>query len=202
MKDRTMALSGLFQATELVRQAATHGTWSGYAATTCLSSLLKVEAESVTDIFGSRDRLQVGTETLVSVLEGEARHIESLRYAVGLLQIERKFRRQGKLQHQVGEQLEQIATDYDHGETEASSEQAAERVAALYAESISPIKPRIVVNGKPQYLQLERNVNWIRTLLFAGLRSAVLWNQLGGSRWNLMFGRKQMLKDARDLLRG
>ena len=29
MKERTMALAGIFQATELVRQAANHGTWSG-----------------------------------------------------------------------------------------------------------------------------------------------------------------------------
>ena len=36
MKDKNLALAGVFQATELVRQAACHGTWSGYAATACL----------------------------------------------------------------------------------------------------------------------------------------------------------------------
>ena len=61
---------------------------------------------------------------------------------------------------------------------------------------------RIVVNGKPQYLQVDRTVNWIRTLLFAGLRSAVLWRQLGGGRFSLMFGRKKMLEQAQTLLPG
>ena len=128
--------------------------------------------------------------------------MDSLRYAVGLLQIERKFRKRRDLQEQVGIELQDIAADYDHGESEESSDRAAERVAKLYTSTISDIPPRIVVNGRPQYLQLERNISWIRALLFAGLRSAVLWNQLGGGRWNLMFGRKQLLNDARGLLNG
>ena len=56
MKDRTMALAGIFQAAELVRQAANHGTWSGYAADTCLDSLLAIEADSVDEIYGGTDR--------------------------------------------------------------------------------------------------------------------------------------------------
>jgi len=72
----------------------------------------------------------------------------------------------------------------------------------LYSKTISTISPRIVVNGKPQYLQVDRTVNWIRTLLFAGLRSAVLWRQLGGGRFSLMFGRKKMLEQAQTLLPG
>jgi CII-binding regulator of phage lambda lysogenization HflD len=51
MKERTMALAGIFQATELVRQAANHGTWSGYAADTCLDSLLAIDADTVEEIF-------------------------------------------------------------------------------------------------------------------------------------------------------
>jgi len=38
-RDRTLALAGVFQATELVRQAAGHGTWSGYAATVLTGDL-------------------------------------------------------------------------------------------------------------------------------------------------------------------
>ena len=49
MKERIMALSGIFQATELVRQAANHGTWSGYSADTCLESLLAIELEIVVE---------------------------------------------------------------------------------------------------------------------------------------------------------
>jgi high frequency lysogenization protein len=42
----------------------------------------------------------------------------------------------------------------------------------------------------------------VRTLLLAGLRSATLWNQLGGGRFELMFGRKSIIREARSFLMG
>ena len=78
----------------------------------------------------------------------------------------------------------------------------AKKIAELYTQTISTLSPRIVVNGRPQHLQIDRTVNWIRTLLFASLRSAVLWRQLGGGRFSLMFGRKKMLEEAQSLLPG
>ncbi len=202
MRQRTLAMAGVFQATELVRQAATHGTWSGYAASTCLESLFSVQSESVEDVYGSIDRVRLGIETLISVLHGESQHVDALRYAVGLLQIERKFRNKRALQDSVGESLEQFAKQYGELELHERQDKQAKDIASLYQETISSISPRIIVQGGPRYLQAERTVNWIRTLLFCGLRSAVLWDQLGGSRWSLMFGRKQMAAEAEDLLRG
>jgi high frequency lysogenization protein len=43
-------------------------------------------------------------------------------------------------------------------------------------------------------------VNWVRSLLLAGLRSAVLWDQLGGGRMELMFGRQKILTHAHELI--
>lgn len=202
MKERTLALAGVFQATELVRQAANHGTWSGYAANTCLSSLFAVDSESIEEIYGGNAQMNLGIQTLVSVLRGENQHLDSLRYAVGLLQIERKFRKQGAMQKNVGESLQQLSLDWDELEEHERQDLQAGAIAELYSQTISTLSPRIVVNGKPQYLNSERTVNWIRTLLFSGLRSSVLWRQLGGGRWSLMFGRKQILADAEALLHG
>jgi high frequency lysogenization protein len=202
MKDRTLALAGIFQATELVRQAANHGTWSGYAAETCLGSLLAIEADTIEDIYGSPDRLRLGVETLVSVLQGDRRHVESLRYAVSIMQLETHFQKKPKMQASIGTELQTIAGIDADLEGYAIVDLQAEKIASLYSQTISTISPRIIVNGKPQYLQVERTVNWIRTLLFAGLRSAVLWRQMGGGRFSLMFGRKKMLEQAQTLLPG
>jgi high frequency lysogenization protein len=200
MKDRTLALSGLFQATELVRQAACHGTWSGYAATACLQSLFILEAESTGEIYGGTQRVKLGVETLLAILQGESRHADSLRYAVGLLQVEKKFRRSAALQQEVGRRLEEIAQVGEGLEQHEREDLQAGQVSALYSETISHVSPRIVVNGKPQYLQNQRTVNWIRALLLAGLRSATLWHQLGGGRFELMFGRKTLIREAQSLL--
>jgi high frequency lysogenization protein len=202
MKQRTLALAGVFQATELVRQAATHGTWSGYAASTCLRSLFSLESASVKDIFGDLDRLRLGTEVLISVLQGDKEHMDSLRYAVGILQIERRFRRKEDLQVTIGEALQKISGEYADLEAHEREDLQAREVAELYSNTISHLSPRIVVQGRPQHLQVDRTVNWIRTLLFSALRSAVLWNQLGGGRFNLMFGRQKMLREAEDLFPG
>ena len=108
MKERTMALAGIFQATELVRQAANHGTWSGYAADTCLESLLAIEADTVDEIYGSVNSLRLGAETLVAVLQGDRRHMESLGYAVSIMQLESNFRRKSEMQARVGTELQKL----------------------------------------------------------------------------------------------
>jgi high frequency lysogenization protein len=197
-----MALAGVFQATELVRQAANHGTWSGYAASASLRSLFRLESGSAQEVYGGQEHVRLGTETMLAVLQGESRYSDSLRYAVGILQLERKFRRAGKLQERVGLRLAEISTQGDELNQHEQEDLQAHEISQLYTETISTLTPRIVVNGNPQYLKNERTVDWVRTLLLAGMRSAVLWKQLGGGRFELMFGRKKIIKEAQSLLMG
>ncbi len=202
MKERTMALAGIFQATELVRQAANHGTWSGYAADTCLGSLLAIEADNVEDIYGGVKSLRNGAETLVAVLQGDRRYMESLGYALSIMQVESNFRKKSEMQNTIGLRLQSI-TDIDEGmEPHDIKDLQAREIADLYKKTISTLSPRIVINGRPQFLQVDRTVYWIRTLLFSALRSAVLWRQMGGGRFSLMFGRKKMLEQVQTLLPG
>jgi len=51
------------------------------------------------------------------------------------------------------------------------------------------------------YLQNEYVSNRIRSLLLAGIRSAVLWHQLGGRRWRLIVYRKRVQETATALRR-
>jgi len=204
MKERTLALSAVFQSGELVRQAANHGTWSGYAAGAMLHSLFTIESRSVQEIYGNLDRMRLGMEVLLSVLQGDKSHLESLQYAIAILKLQRRFSRNSGLQETVGARLREIArmqAEPGIEPHELEDRQAAE-LAQLYSRTISTLSPRIIVHGKPRHLQAERNVHWIRTLLFAGLRSAHLWEQLGGSRWRLMFGRQQLLREAEELIAG
>ena len=200
MKERTLALAGVFQATELVRQAAHHGTWSGYAASSCLHSLFQLEAESIAEIYGGAAKMRLGVETMLAVLQGDNRYADSLRYTVGLLQVEKKFRLSGKLQETVGTQLQEISGEGVDLEQHEREDLQAHDISELYSNTVSKLSPRIVVNGKPQYLKNDRTVDWVRTLLMAGLRSATLWNQLGGGRFELMFGRKKIIQEAELLL--
>lgn len=200
MKERTLALAGVFQASELVRQAACHGTWSGYAATASLNSLFTLQADSTAAVYGGTERMKLGVETMLAVLQGDNQYAETLRYVVGLLQIEKKFRRSGKLQDEVGQRLLDIANNGQDLDQHEREDLQAREISELYSETISTLSPRVVVNGKPQYLQNERTVAWVRTLLLSGLRSATLWSQLGGGRFELMFGRKKIIQEAKSIL--
>jgi high frequency lysogenization protein len=151
-------------------------------------------------VFGGVAKTRLGTETMLAVLQGDNRYSESLAYTVGLLQIEKKFRRAERMQQEVGTQLERISKIGAELEQHEREDLQAHDIAALYSNTISKLSPRIVVNGRPQYLKSERTVDWVRTLLMAGLRSAILWSQLGGGRFELMFGRKNLIREAESLL--
>ena len=110
--------------------------------------------------------------------------------------------RNAPMQERVGAALEEIAAAGADLEEHERQDLQASQVAALYSETISRMTPRIVVHGRPQHLQNPRTVNWIRTLLFAGLRSAVLWQQLGGGRLSLLLGRRKMLEEASEIISG
>jgi high frequency lysogenization protein len=202
MKDKTLALAGVIQASELVRQAAAHGTWSGYAATACLNSLFKLEAESADEIFGDPERMRLGVETLLAVLDGDNHYAATLRYTVSLLQVQKKFSRERAMQQEIGASLLEISKLDGELEQHEREDRQAHEIAQLYARTISGVSPRIIVQGKPQFLQIERVTDWIRTLLLAGIRSATLWAQLGGNRFELMFGRRRIMQDARTFLAG
>ena len=47
------------------------------------------------------------------------------------------------------------------------------------------------------FLQQEATAAKVRALLFAGIRSARLWRQLGGRRWHLLTKRGAMLNELR-----
>jgi len=100
----------------------------------------------------------------------------------------------------VGNRLADISNDGVELDQHEREDLQAHGISGLYSDTISKLSPRIVVNGKPQYLKNERTVDWVRTLLMAGLRSATLWNQLGGGRFELMFGRKKIIREAESLL--
>lgn len=197
MQNRILALSGVFQAAELVRQIATQGSWSGYAASTCINSLFTLESSSVDEVYGGADKLNLGVETLVSVLNGEHGHVDALRYSVGVLQLLKHFNRDQSMQEAIGSGLKEIA---QMPEQEDLQENQVTAIANLYEQTISRLRNRIQVSGDPQHLKNPRNISWVRALLFAGLRSAVLWQQMGGGRLQLIFGRKRILEEAKQLI--
>jgi len=70
-------------------------------------------------------------------------------------------------------------------------------IADLYGETLSTMKPRIIVRGKSEHLSQSCNTERVRTLLMAGLRAAHLWHQHGGGHMSLLLRRKALLRELK-----
>lgn len=200
MEHSTLALAGIFQAAELVKQVALHGLLDQAPFESSISSILKVDADSVEDVYGGVSGVKMGLKTLQTQLNGDKQHRDTdvLRYALGLIQLERKLNKQPTMLKTIGDGIEQATRQASLCHiTDAS---VLEVLAHIYSKTLSTFNYRIQVVGEPRYLQDPRIANKIRSLLLAGIRSAVLWQQKGGRRWQLLFSRKKIVQAVDNLL--
>lgn len=194
-----MALSGIVQACDLVNQVARRGVADSAAVETSIGSLFEFDPDSVGDVYGGPGRLLTGLRQLRDFLHGRvSRDSRVTRYVVSALHVERKLGSRGDLMSVIQERLNHIA---EHARNATVMEDhVLGDLADLYTETISTLTPRILVNGEPQHLSNPNNVNRIRSLLLAAIRSAVLWRQCGGSRLQIVLGRRRLLQETERLI--
>jgi len=200
VRDRCIALAGLFQSVRLVQQTA-RGEYRDAAATAaCLNSIFNTDPESACAVYGEIARLQLGLESLLSQLGSgkQQRDMELTAYAITLLHLERKLSRNRDMLNTLGEGIRKIMER--SGQYEESSPELAAALAELYTRTISSLRPRIMVKGEQSILTGSDSRNMIRALLLGGMRAAVLWRQCGGNRMQLLFRRKTLLQGCRELL--
>ena len=94
--------------------------------------------------------------------------------------------------------LQRISTRADYFEMSRVS--LVSKIDGLYQETVSTLNPRILVRGEQIHLTNPDTAGKIRVLLLAGIRAAVLWHQLGGSRWKLVISRKKYVRSANQIL--
>ncbi|PKM45064.1 MAG: lysogenization regulator HflD [Gammaproteobacteria bacterium HGW-Gammaproteobacteria-1] len=198
--DKTLALAGLFQAVSLVAQTARRGMVEQAPFETVIRSLFVRNADATVDVYGDLSALRHGLQTVRRQLGGDsaARDLELTRYAVALLTLERKMAARKDLLATIAEGLEKAERQMTHFHATHDSVIAA--LADIYVNTVSTLQPRIMVTGEHGHLQNPDTANRVRALLLAGMRSAVLWSQSGGSRLQLLFRRKTFLNEAERLL--
>ncbi|MHB8446427.1 MAG: high frequency lysogenization protein HflD [Rudaea sp.] len=196
---RVIALSGLFQALALVRAIAQRGGCDAQAMRQSLASVFRINADSPADVYGGVGNLRLGLETLVSQLgEGGKRDLALTRMAVQVMRLERSLIRNTKALNELRGGIAGMGAFAS--QLESSGVDPSGRLAELYAQTLSRLQPRIMVEGNQAFLQQSAQVDRIRALLMAAVRAAVLWRQLGGNQWSLMFRRRQYAMLARGLL--
>lgn len=199
LESHVIALAGVLQACQLVRSAATVGRYDTAAADACLASVFRFDADSPADVYGGLSNLRPGLEAVLAQLDAQQeRDLQLTQLAVSVLRIEKKLRGRPEMLGQLRDGIEsaqRLSEQHGQGSTEV-----IQRLAALYSETLSNLRPRVTVHGNPQQLNQETRVAQIRALLLAATRSAVLWHQVGGRQWSLLLRRRQYAMLARGML--
>ncbi|UVJ45825.1 high frequency lysogenization protein HflD [Pseudomonas sp. LS1212] len=203
LQEQLIALGGVFQAAVLVDRIAKTGQVSEAALGCMLGSLLIRDPKDTLEVFGGDDlNLRDGYRALVSALERDPNTLqrEPLRYALSMLGLERQLAKRGEMLDMIGKRLPQIQSQVEHFGLVHENVIAAS--GALYQDTLSTLRQRIQVHGDMRQLQQPSNASKIRALLLAGIRSARLWRQLGGHRWQLVVSRRKLLKELYPMMRG
>ncbi|MCP3687118.1 MAG: high frequency lysogenization protein HflD [Gammaproteobacteria bacterium] len=200
LKNQTLALAGMFQSAALIEQIAIKGEISQAALDCSVDSLFAFEAESTVEVFGNLSGLTRGLQSLATHLGGNNKNSSKnmVYYIMSMMKISATLLRDKTLAANLQSGLQKVqqqTTDFD-----MSRASLLNKVDGLYQSTISNIQPRIIVRGEQNYLRNGDNAAIIRTLLLAGIRSGVLWHQLGGSKWKLVFARKKYITSAKHLL--
>lgn len=200
LQEQVIALAGVFQAATLVSQVARQGRCADSSLETCLGSLFVTDPANALDVYGGELRnLREGLDALVKILSNRSQpqDMDVLRYGLNLIQLEAGLRRNPDMLDAIGERIDQARHTashfgYCHGNLIAN-------LASVYTDTISTFRLRIQVTGDPDILRREEQAARVRALLLSGIRSAVLWRQTGGRRWQLILRRRKVVAIAQQL---
>lgn len=197
---RMMAFAGVCLASVCVQQLARRGQVTPPdAAQVLVNSTLIQDAPDTASIYEPLSALLPGLKVLLRQLDSSGdKDVEQTRYVVGMLQLERRLMKNPKALGLLGDAIAQIQRQRDTFGFENSDIIA--NLGSTYSDFISPLGPRIQIQGDSSFLTQPHIQKRIRAMLLAGIRSAVLWRQLGGKRRHVILNRKQMLSATRDLL--
>ncbi len=187
---RMLALAGMVQALEQVRRIADTGQAEGDALATALDSVFRIDAETPAAVYGGEHAVRPGLLLLRSYFSNETNDALLPRLALAVVQLERRFSRDAMAQ-QVHDGI--LAAAPSAARLGNTHPEVLAALGSLYAETVSHLRPRVLVQGNPHYLGQAAVVAEIRAVLLAALRSAVLWRQMGGSLWDFLLRRKVMV---------
>ena len=193
---QTLALASIFQTTALVHQLASTGQCDSHSNKASLNSIVS-QSDDIDEIFTSPEDLQVGFESLKTLLEKKPISMQNIMlYSTALINLEKKLMKKPQLLTQISKEINHIKKqdffDIHHSNSIA-------RLAELYKNTLGSLNPTIMVRGEQIYLTNRHTANHIRALLLAGIRAVSLWKSQGGKTWHLLLNKKKTLRYVNSL---
>ncbi|OOF70331.1 high frequency lysogenization protein HflD [Rodentibacter caecimuris] len=196
-RDIVLALAGVCQSAQIIHHLATNGNADDSSLKATLSTLLQTQPENTLAVFGGDiQNLRLGLSTLINQLSSpNNQHIT--RYWLSLLALEVKLNKKTDAKNELARRIARLSEQLDY--YDLCNEQMLSIIAGIYVDIISPLGNRINVVGNPDYLQQPLIQHKIRSCLLAGIRCAVLWHQVRGSKWQILFFRRKLLMTAQHI---
>lgn len=197
--DQIIALAGLSQAVTLVNDLATKGQCNDADFKACIDSLFVFDPKTTLDVFaGDLSQIHTGLTVLSNLLSSrEPENVKPIiRYMLGLLVVQKKATQNKDMMAVLHSRL----THIERNQALFDETQVSEKLSAVYQDTLSTLKNRILVTGNLKYLKTVAISDKIRALLLSGFRSALLWRQLGGSKWHFILSKSKIETASKALL--
>ena len=190
-----LALAGMCQATRLCLDLARTGRCEDGPRAASLATVFRLDADSAEEIYGDLRTHGLGLSTFAGLSTGRYMDPVLTRTLVSVIRVERALHARPQVAEAIASGL---ATLVAEGAPDGlPGNVLAARLAELYASTVSTLPERVIVQGHGEHLANAETVAGIRALLFAAVRSAVLWRQSGGGRLKLFVYRRRYGERAR-----
>lgn len=204
--DQTIALAGLAQSIRIVQHIAWKGQTNDTDFKAVICSLLRLNAESAIAVYGGSFEVSTGLRLIKQQLDttNSNKDPEFVGLVINLLSLQKQIDSNAELMDKLSAYIAKLSTKYsDEGfyQDEELFEQLLQDFSEAYQQTISKLPNRIQVKGEPKYLKSKENQTKVRTALLCAIRSAFLWRQSGGSRWQFLFKKKNILEAVDYLLK-
>ena len=182
--EQTIALAGLYQACQIVSKIAWNGEYNEQELEPLISCIIKVDSTNTENIYLNVSKLESGLVYFRKQIVGDifTRSSETRRYIASL------------------NKIQLLLKSFSEKSKSMTIDEKTIELSNIYQQTLSKFEPRIVVNGENKFLTDENHSSRIRTALFAGVRSVILWRQLGGSKLKLLFLKGQFSKQIDNYL--
>ena len=197
-REQALALAGVAQFALYAHELAAEGVQPSVRIKRALGAIFCTDPKVTEDVFDGIAGVTDGRRFLRMQLEGGDARNETRndtrntgvntamvsRYIGQILRLSSRLRRDSESLRKISTAIEQARL--------LDETQAPRVLDETYQNTISKLRPRIMMRGQQAHLSDAQNAERIRTFLLAAIRCAILWRQAGGSFWRLLLQRGQL----------
>lgn len=207
----TISLAALFQSAAQIQRIARFGAIDEQAIAPLMRALVITDPDLIEDIYAPKKLLPGLNQLLTSLYPKEAtqpKNAELIKIAFNIISLESNLEKQEPILNQLDREVDILREDvlkihpnYEIADTPILLDyEVIKLYSKIYSNLISPNFPKLIIYGEQSYLSRTEFQEMIRALLLSGIRASLLWHQIGGKRYSLMFRYKEIIDCARQII--